>query len=222
MCGPSLWHLAPLRRGGFVIAAAFSPNMVDVVILEFMRSPNWFESCILTSDLLAECRDEMLAVGRVCFFGEGAKVLATPADVHHILHALDDATGKFRFEDGFVMDFADLKPRHVVLSLSLEAVLFEALAATPGTGSHGGKARDNVKVKRRACLTLPYGPWQWDIVDYAGFIRVVDDFEDEDTDADDDDDSDNDVDAIVAMSSALLIAISCPAEFDDFVRVWHV
>jgi hypothetical protein len=205
--------------------------MLDVVILEFQRSPRLFFECMLTSDSLLEHREAMLAVGRTCVFAEGVKLLATPGEVNDILYAVS-RTSTIRFDDGAVVAVVDLRARHVVVSLSLEATFLQALAATPGTGVDRGRCRDNVKIKRRVVVAFPLGPrvlvacphWPW-LCSTFGYDEIlgVDDMDDEDTD-DDDDDYDIDIDEIVAMSIALAVSLDVVADDDEHVcvRLWRV
>jgi hypothetical protein len=198
--------------------------MPDVVVLEFLRSPRTLFELIVTSDLLLEHREAMLAVGRTCWFAEKIKLLATPDDVNDILYAMS-RTSAIRFDDGFIVPTEKLEARHVFVSLSLEAAFMEALAAIPGTGTEGGKCRDNVKVRRRvlvACppgprmlVACPPGPWLFS-TDGLDMILGVDDTDDEDTD---DDDDDIDVDEVLAMSTALAVALDFPGGERDYVSV---
>jgi hypothetical protein len=193
--------------------------MLDLVVLEMMRSPKWFLEFAIASDLLAEPRDAMLAVGRLCFFDEGVKLFATPADVHHILYAFAH-TRRLRFEDGSIFDIGDFRPRHVVLSRSLETVFLQALASTPGTGNEGGKCKDNVKVRRRACLLLPRGPWRSDGSDAAQATEADDKTEDAsiaDQDADSRSTDDNVSEATVAETMALSTATAWDNPLSVFV-----
>jgi hypothetical protein len=200
--------------------------MIDIVVLEFQRSPRLFFELLLTSDLLSEHREAMLAVGRTCFFGDNVKLLATPSEVNCILYALSRTT-TIRFDDGTVQAVADLRARHAVVSLSLEAVVMQALAVTPGTGFEGGKSKDNVKIKRRVLVACPPGPRMlaacppgpWLCSAYGcDEILGVDDMDDEDTD-DNDDDYGIDIDEIFAMSIALAVALDATAGDDEHVCV---
>jgi hypothetical protein len=198
--------------------------MIDVVVLEFLRSPRMLLELIVTSDKLLEHREAMLAVGRTCWFAGKIKLLATPDDVNDILYAMS-RTSAIRFDDGFIVATENLEARHVFVSLSLEAAFMEALAATPGTGTEGGKCRDNVKIKRRVLLACPRGPrmlvacppgpWLCS-TDGLDETLGVDDTNDEDTD---DDDDDIDVDEVLAMSAALAVALDFPGGDSDDVSV---
>jgi len=132
--------------------------MPDFVLLEFMRSPEWFMHLIISSSRLDHHREAMLSAGRLCFFGDSVKILATPEDVNDILHYCSIAEF-IRYDDGHIVPCQGLRARHVVVSAQWEADFMDALAATPGTGHMGGKCKDNVKVKRRTVLAVPPGPW---------------------------------------------------------------
>jgi hypothetical protein len=197
--------------------------MIDVVVLEFARSPRLFFELILTSDLLLEHREAMLAVGRTCWFANKTKLLATPDDVNAILYMLSH-TSAMRFDDGTVVTTESLEARHVFVSLSLEAVFMDALAATRGTGNEGGKCKDNVKVRRRLLVACPPGPrmlvacppGQWLCnTDGVNEILGVDDTDSEDTDSDDDEIT---VDDVLAMSTALAVALDFAGSDSDYLR----
>jgi len=52
-----------------------------------------------------------------------------------------------------------MQSRHVVVSLSLEADVMEAIAGCEGSGADGGKGKDKVKVKRRIVIDVPAASW---------------------------------------------------------------
>ena len=197
--------------------------MIDVVVLEFVRSPRLLFELMLTSDLLLDHREAMLAVGRTCWFANNTKLLATPADVNAILYMLS-RTNAMRFDDGTVVATESLNARHVFVSLSLEAVLMDALSATRGTGHEGGKCKDNVKVKRRLLVACPPGPrmlvacpsghWLCNI-DGVNETLGVDDTDSDDTDRDDDEIY---VDDVLAVSAALAVALDFAGCGIDYLR----
>ena len=55
------------------------------VVIEFMRSPEWFLECIVYCSALSKHRDSMLTVGRPCVFSEGVKLLVRPEVVNDAL-----------------------------------------------------------------------------------------------------------------------------------------
>jgi hypothetical protein len=142
------------------VAAHTFRRMPDIVVLEFMRSPEFLKGLVLESELLAAHRAEMLSVGRLCFFDDRAKLLATAEDVHDVLHFF--SVVKFiRWDDGSTCAIGEegLRPRHVVVSAAWEADFLQALSQAPGPGCEGGKCFLNVKVRRKATLAICRGPW---------------------------------------------------------------
>jgi hypothetical protein len=128
--------------------------MPDIVVLEFQRSPAFLRDLILGSELLAKHREVMSSVGRLCFFGDKAKMLVTAQDVHDVLHFCSEALA-IRWDDGSTSSLVSgFQGRHVVVSAVWEADLMQALSRSPGPGPEGGKCRLNCKVKRKATLAI--------------------------------------------------------------------
>ena len=132
--------------------------MTQVVALEFARSPQWFLDCLVRGDALEKHRSAMLEVGRQCVFGMGeAKMIVSPEEVNDVLFHL--STAGITFSDkSFGWD--DLKSRHIIVGLALEADVMKAIAECPGTGQDGGKSQNNkVKVSRRVVIDIPSPAW---------------------------------------------------------------
>ncbi len=53
----------------------------------------------------------------------------------------------------------DLRARHMIVSSSLEAEVFAAIAVNPGSGETGGKGKDQVRIKRRVVIDIPSAVW---------------------------------------------------------------
>jgi hypothetical protein len=161
----------PLSEGSVAnLAEGTSLTMPSVVVLEFRRTPQWFLDCILSGDALDRHRSAMLAVGRPCLFGDSAKIIAIPEDVHDVLFHISSAGVTFDQRDTLLWD--DLRPRHVIVSESLEADVMAALAACRGSGLDGGKGKDQVVVLRRVLLHVPPGPWHRDEVVFGPTLAV--------------------------------------------------
>jgi hypothetical protein len=64
------------------------------------------------------------------------------------------------FHNGSTLSWDELKPRHLIVSEEWEADIMAALAEFPGSGTDGGRGRDNVRVKRRVVIDVSIGPWQ--------------------------------------------------------------
>ena len=132
--------------------------MPRVVVLEFTRSPEWFFRCLVDGEALEVHRVAMLAVGRPCFLGDGcAKLLIAPEEVHDALLHISNVG--VTFNTGPTWWWDDLRPRHLVVSESLEAIAMTALQECAGTGKDGGTSKDKVRVKRRVEIDVPWGPW---------------------------------------------------------------
>jgi hypothetical protein len=131
--------------------------MTQVVVLEFSRSPQWFLECIVSGEALAKHRSAMLAVGRPCIFAEGVKLLAIPEEVNDVLLHLSCA--EVRFDEHTTFSWEELRPRHMIVSKSLEAEVLAAIAKCPGTGKTGGQGKDHVRVKRRVIIEIPRAAW---------------------------------------------------------------
>jgi hypothetical protein len=136
--------------------------MTMVVALEFFRSPQWFLDCIVCGEALDKHRSAMLAVGRPCIFGgEGAKMLVSPEVVNDVLLHLSSAG--VTFED-IHYSWDELRPRHMIVSESLEIEVMAAIAACTGSGQDGGRAKENkVRVKRRVVIEVPPGAWHEEV-----------------------------------------------------------
>jgi hypothetical protein len=132
--------------------------MTKVVALEFGRSPSWFLDFILSGEAMDKHRSAMLAVGRPCFFGDGAKLLVGPEEVNDVLLHLSIAGVTFDKDLRYSWD--ELRPRHLIASEALEAEIMAAIAETPGSGADGGKGGDGVKVRRRTVIDIPKAAWQ--------------------------------------------------------------
>jgi hypothetical protein len=130
--------------------------MPRFVVLEFSRSPKWFLDCFVSGMAMEGHRSAMLAVGRPCILGEGAKLIVAPSEVNDVLLHLSRAGVAFD-EDSRLL-WEDLRPRHVIVSESWEADVMAALAATAGSGLDGGKGKENVRVKRRVVIDMPPAP----------------------------------------------------------------
>jgi hypothetical protein len=143
------------------------PTMPKVVVLEFSRSPQWFLNCLVGGDDLDKHRVAMLAVGRPCIVGgDGAKLFVSPDDVNDVLFHLSSAG--ITFDNGLQCSWDDLRSRHVIVSEALETDVMDALKASKGSGSDGGKGKDNVRVKHRVVIDVPPAAWH-DEVD-PGFL----------------------------------------------------
>jgi hypothetical protein len=131
--------------------------MLTVVVLEFMRSPQWFLDCFVSGEALDRHRSAMLAVGRPCIFGEGVKLIAHPEEVNDVLLYLSSAGVTFDEDTRFSWD--EMRARHVVVSESLEGEVVAAIAACPGSGKDGGRGKDHVKLRRRVVIDIPRAVW---------------------------------------------------------------
>ncbi len=145
------------------------PTMPKVVVLEFTRSPQWFLHCLVGGDDLDKHRMRMLAVGRPCVVGNGAKLFASPVDVNDVLFHLSSAV--ITFDNGLQFSWDDLRPRHVIVSEALETDVMDALKASRGSGGDGGKGKDKVRVKHRVVIDVPPAAWH-DEVD-TGFLYLL-------------------------------------------------
>jgi hypothetical protein len=146
-----VWGVQPFWIKPFMLA------MSRVCVLEFVRSPQWFLDCIICGHALDRHRFAMLAVGRPCIFADGVKLIAKPEDVNDVLFHISSAG--VTFEEGEWLSWDDLRPRHFIVSESLEVEVMAALAEFPGSGIDGGKGKDKVRVKRRVVIDVPRGPW---------------------------------------------------------------
>ncbi len=81
-----------------------------------------------------------MAVGRACVLGEGAKLIIAPAEVNDVLFHLSRAG--VGFDGGSRLWWDDLRPRHVIVSESLEGDVMTAIQESVGTGLSGGKGKD--------------------------------------------------------------------------------
>jgi len=148
--------------------------MPCIIVLEFKRSPQWFIDVFMHGEALDGHRSAMLAVGRPCIFGpQGAKLIVAPEEVHDALFHLS-STG-VAFDEGPMLWWDDLLPRHVIVSESLEVDVMAALDCSPGSGLDGGKGKDKVKVKRRVVIDVPLGPWHRALVSEGCTSDVSDD-----------------------------------------------
>ena len=132
-------------------------TMTKVVALEFSRSPQWLLDCLVCGEKLDKHRSAMLAVGRLCFFGGGAKLLISPEVVNDVLFHL--STAGVTFDNDLSFSWDELRPRHLIVSDALEAEVMAVIASTPGSGVDGGQGRDRVRVRRRAVIDIPKAAW---------------------------------------------------------------
>ncbi len=132
--------------------------MPHVVAIEFFRSPQLLFETLVYGSALDIHREAMLAVGRPCSFGnEGAKVFVSPDDVHDVMFYI--STTGITFDNCEPLYWDDLRARHIIVSSSLEAEVFAAIAVNPGSGETGGKGKDHVRVKRRVVIDIPSAVW---------------------------------------------------------------
>ena len=132
--------------------------MPHVVAIEFCRSPQLLLETLVYGSALDIHRAAMLSVGRPCSFGnEGAKVFVSPDDVHDVMFYISN-TG-ITFDTGEPLYWDDLRARHMIVSSSLEAEVFAAIAVNPGSGETGGKGKDQVRIKRRVVIDIPSAVW---------------------------------------------------------------
>ena len=128
--------------------------MPQVVAIEFTRSPHLRFETLVYGSALEIHREAMLAFGRPCSFGnEGAKVFVSPDDVHDVLFYI--STTGITFDNCEPLYWDDLRARHMIVSSSLEAEVFAAIAVNPGSGETGGKGKDQVRIKRRVVIDIP-------------------------------------------------------------------
>jgi hypothetical protein len=138
--------------------------MPQVVAVEFTRSPNMLFDCLVYGSALDHHRASMLAVGRPCIFGdEGAKLFVSPDDVHDVLFYISN-TG-VTFDNCEPLYWDDLRARHMIVSIALEADVLAAIAASPGSGLNGGKGKDHVNIKRRMIIDIPSAAWHSQVDD---------------------------------------------------------
>jgi hypothetical protein len=138
--------------------------MPQVVAVEFTRSPKMLFDCLVYGSALDHHRASMLAVGRPCVFGdEGAKLFVSPDDVHDVLFYISNTGVTFANCEPLYWD--DLRSRHMIVSIALEADVLAAIAASPGSGLTGGKCKDHVNIKRRMIIDIPSVAWHSQVDD---------------------------------------------------------
>ncbi len=132
--------------------------MSQVVAIEFFRSPHLLFETLVYGSALDVHREAMLAVGRPCSFGnEGAKVFVSPDDVHDVLFYI--STTGITFDNCEPLYWDDLRCRHIIVSISLEAEVLAAIAVNPGSGRGGGTGKDKVHAKHRVVIDIPSAAW---------------------------------------------------------------
>ena len=75
--------------------------MFKIVVLEYSRSPAWWLDCVLNGEAMDEHRAAMLAVGRPCVFGEGAKIFAKPEEAKMKIQLFGISVEQIILEAGF-------------------------------------------------------------------------------------------------------------------------
>jgi hypothetical protein len=121
--------------------------MPACVLLELKRSNEHWKRVLMTHPLLDEARAQMNAAGRLCFIAHGAKMFLDAEDMHDILFAI--SRRPVCFDDGDMVGWDDLRPRHVLLSPRYEPVFMQVLKDAPGSGLEGGKHNDGCVPRRR-------------------------------------------------------------------------
>ena len=112
--------------------------MAIVIVLEYVRSPKCFRDALLTSPMLAQCRQALIEGGQhIEIAPSGAKLFVHPWQVETVMEQLS------------TIDF-ELRPRHVIISEDLIPALEASVRSLP--------SRSSVIVKRRLghLLTLSW------------------------------------------------------------------
>jgi hypothetical protein len=146
-------------------------STMDVVFLEFRRTPNCYKQLMEDASLIP-CRH---------VFPGGGIILCLPENI--------DVISNYIASVGFpakhnIVDFTDLRCRHVTVERHLEAHLMDLFDHMIGSGVDGGKGRDKCKLKSRTEATIPpvtdscsqtlaamtRGNFQWEVWGDHGFV----------------------------------------------------
>ena len=131
-------------------------QVVQVVIVEYQRTPSSFRDALRQSRVLAECRQKLVDAGQPCLLGRGANLFVRPEHSALVIQHLQVSGALFLgstkppkrlFED-------DLKPRHVIFSSEFQYAVEAAIAARRGSGKDGGIGKENVRPRSIAKFTL--------------------------------------------------------------------
>ncbi len=95
-------------------------------------------------------------MGLQCGQESGAKLFMQPQDAPAVTKHLEEHG--VQFPDGHALSFGQLKPRHVVIELSMHIAILTWLQTSPGSGKDGGACKDKMKVRRRAQISCDTQP----------------------------------------------------------------
>ena len=120
---------------------------VHFELLEYSRSPKNFLEAFFVSAELQECRQNLLDNGfpTTLGFGVGAKLFCLPSEAETIIDHIREAELVFDVDNGnhTHVNFAGLKPRHIVCSAEFREAIDRAVENRPNR-----KGRDNIRLKR--------------------------------------------------------------------------
>ncbi len=152
--------------------AAFGSLTMDVVFLEFRRTPDCFKRTMEDASLIP-CRHA---------FADGGVILCLPEHIDGIIHYIASVGFPTR---AAIMDFKDLWRRHVTVERHLEAHLMDLIDHMIGSGLAGGKSRDKCSLKSRTEATIvqvvtdsssqpsvarTQGKFKWEVWGDHGFV----------------------------------------------------
>lgn len=118
---------------------------VHFELLEYNRSPaNFLEAFVMSAEL-QECRQNLLDNGfpTTLGFGVGAKLFCLPSEAETIIDHIREAELVFDVDNGTHVNFAGLKPRHIVCSAEFREAIDRAVENRPNP-----RSRDNIRVRR--------------------------------------------------------------------------
>ena len=118
---------------------------VHFELLEYNRSPKNFLEAFVMSAELQECRQNLLDNGfpTTLGLGEGAKLFCLPSEAKIIIDHIREAELVFDVDNGTHVNFAGLKPRHIVCSAEFREAIDRALENRPNP-----RCRDKIRLKR--------------------------------------------------------------------------